>query len=376
MLKQLFLLLVSFGAIVGSITLQSCATAPLTSETLNQAVTETRARLGTSALSAAVFNQESVIDNKTVGTQSVLVDLPVPNDARWYLGSCTKAMTATLVGRLVERDVLQFETTVGEVFQESIHPNYKSVSVAQLLRHHGGVTGAISLSHPQIWQAMWEGMELDNSQVRRNAVLSILSDPSSQFPGVFTYSNAGFLVVAAMIEEITRESWESLIQRELFDPLGMSSAGFSALKGSSPWPHKWSEGRYTAMDPEEPGAGNPPPLGPAGAVHVSMRDWIKFLQVFLDGGPDGFLSKETLTELVTPLTNQAAAGWYVVERGWAGGDSLVHAGSNTMNYALVWLAPEKGQGIILATNGANPDTFQILDGLAGWMINRYITLVE
>jgi CubicO group peptidase (beta-lactamase class C family) len=219
---------------------------------------------------------------------------------------------------------------------------------------------------------MWRGLGRDSRDVRRQAVTAILSDSPSRAPGQFIYSNAGYLVAAAMMEELTGENWETLMRRELFVPLGMSSAGFGAPQGDAPWPHRWSSGKLLLVSPDQPGADNPPSLGPAGTVHASMADWVKFLQVFLGDGPKGFLRAGTMQELLRSETNGSAAGWFVVERGWAGGLALNHRGSNTMNYAIVWLAPNRARGIVMATNGASPDAASILDQLSAWMVTQYI----
>lgn len=354
-------------------TLIACVSADPGFSSVAESVVSTRSELGTSALSAAVFDANRVIEMATDGTQHVGSNMTVSDDAKWHIGSCTKAMTAVVIARLVDRGEIEFETTIGEVFGDrDIHEEYRSVTVAELLRHRGGTTGAIFRSHPEVWQAMWEGITSKERAIRGTAAGAILSDPPSQAPGRYVYSNAGIMVAAVMAETLLDKSWEELIRNELFVPLGMDSAGFGAAAESNPWPHRWTDGAYEAVDPVSIGSDNPPSLGPAGTVHVSLSDWVKFLQVFIDGGPDGYLSAESKSALLEASSNNAAAGWFVFERSWAGGSALNHNGSNTMNYAVAWVAPEKKRGIVIATNGAAPDTARILDRLAGWMVTTYI----
>src|SRR5208282_3291668 len=62
-------------------------------------------------------------------------------DDRFHLGSCTKAMTATLVAMLVEEGKLNWTTTLGEVFADTVkpmHPAWEKVTLRQVLAHRSG----------------------------------------------------------------------------------------------------------------------------------------------------------------------------------------------------------------------------------------------
>ena len=59
-----------------------------------------------------------------------------------HLGSLTKAITATVIGALAERQRMTLETTIGQAFPElsaKMQPAYRNVSVRQLLAQAGGV---------------------------------------------------------------------------------------------------------------------------------------------------------------------------------------------------------------------------------------------
>ena len=43
-------------------------------------------------------------------------------------------------------------------------------------------------------------------------------------------------------------------------------------------------------------------------------------------------------------------GWNVTERGWAGGTTLTHNGSNTMFYAVIWIAQSRDLALLIAAN--------------------------
>ena len=59
-----------------------------------------------------------------------------------HLGSCTKAMTATLIGKLVDEGLLSWSSTIRSVFPElasQIHPDFQAATLSHLLTHRAGL---------------------------------------------------------------------------------------------------------------------------------------------------------------------------------------------------------------------------------------------
>ncbi len=276
---------------------------------------------------------------------------------RFHIGSDTKAMTAMLCGVLVDEGQLTWDRTLGETFpelKESMHPQYQAVTLEQLLTHHGGAPGA--LEKDPLWLKLWAHRGTPTS-ARRVLLQGVTSKPPEVTPGErFIYSNAGFAIAGHMAEKVTGKSWEELMRKTIFRPLGMTTAGFGApgarAKNDQPRGHK-SDG--AAVEPG-PGADNPDAIGPAGSVHCSIGDWAKFAAANLPSAKTKLIKPKTLEKLHTPVPGDPpyAMGWIVVnDQPWAGGPALNHAGSNTMWLAVAWLAPEKDFAVLVACNQAN-----------------------
>jgi hypothetical protein len=62
----------------------------------------------------------------------------------------------------------------------------------------------------------------------------------------------------------------------------------------------------------------------------------------------------------------------VLKRTWAHGNALMHNGSNTMWYVVMWLAPERNCSVVVATNVAGPDAEQGCDEVAAAMIHQWL----
>jgi CubicO group peptidase (beta-lactamase class C family) len=292
---------------------------------------------------------------------------------RFHIGSCTKAMTATVCAMLVEEGKLAWDRRVvdglGDLAKDA-DPGWNGATLELLLRNRGGAATAMP---PLLWSGVWmHGGPL--AETRRFFVRGILAKPPAHPPGtVFEYSNAGFVLAGAMAETATGASWETLVRERLFEPLGMTSAGFGAPGTAKAIDQP--RGHVSAGLPVPPGprADNPPAIGPAGTVHCSVGDWAKFVALHLEGarGHPRFLKPETFARLHAPVpdaTKRYAMGWAVAERPWAQGRVLTHSGSNTMWYAVTWVAPRKGFAVLVACNQGGTPAAQICDKACGALI--------
>jgi CubicO group peptidase (beta-lactamase class C family) len=252
-----------------------------------------------------------------------------------------------------------------------MHKQYGTVTVEQLLTHRGGVPG----QPPAIaWKRALEQRGTPTQQ-RREFIEAVLSQPPEATPGTkMIYSNQGYAIIGAALEKLTDTPWETLITERLFQPLQMNSAGFGPPGKTGmvdqPWGHSRKLSSIVPLQED-----NPPAIAPAGRVHCSLDDLARFAILHLQRSRTGGLLKpETLVKLHTaPAGSNYACGWVIVKRNWAGGNALMHNGSNTMWYMVMWLAPEKNFSVVVATNIAGPDAQQGCDEVAGSMIDHWMT---
>lgn len=265
----------------------------------------------------------------------------------WHIGSNAKSMTATLVARLVEAGVVGWDDTIAQHLQDmDIDPGFRGVTFAQLLAHRSGLP-----ANPSLWFLR----KLDGRDVvaeRRALAGEMLARTPKTPPGhSFVYSNAGYVIAGAMLESATAQSWEDLMQDWVFEPLGMESAGFgapgTAQTLSQPRGHggvfPWSR---AAVAPG-PKADNVPALGPAGTVHLSLQDHLRYLHAQMIQ-TSGFLSQSSWSRLHSDVDDQGyALGWAVRDDG-----ILAHNGSNTMWFNMVLVDRKRRRAVVLALNEA------------------------
>lgn len=338
-----------------------------------KALESIRAKHELPALGVVVIKDGKIVDRAVVGVRKEGEKTPVTMADQFHIGSCTKSMTATLAGIFIDQGKLRWDSTIAEVLPElkgRMHKDYEAVTVERLLQNRGGLpTNPPSAAWLKAWAEKGTVVEQ-----RRDLIAAALAEAPKAKPGSeMIYSNQGYTVVGAMLEKIDGKPWEEIITERLFKPLQMRSAGFGYPgkkdKLDQPWGHTRS-GKTNKPAQSD----NPPAIGPAGRVHCSLDDFAKYVQLHLGASTAPKLLKpETLKRLHTPPTGgDYAAGWVIVDRPWAGGKALMHNGSNTMWYAVMWLAPNKKFAVISATNVGGDAAETACDEVAAAMIGKWL----
>ncbi|MEQ8469837.1 MAG: serine hydrolase domain-containing protein [Marinoscillum sp.] len=328
---------------------------------LQELLSETVSDYNIPGLIAAVIDAEGIRLMESAGVRKYGLSDSLSTKDLIHLGSCTKAMTSTLLATLVKSGDLTWDTTLIEVFPElegDIHEDYYDVTLHQLVTHRAGVP-----ANAQDW---WAYQDLEITQRRIALIKANLASPSEIGIDEYQYSNLGYMIAGSMAEKVTGLSWEQLMQEKVFEPLGMTSAGFGAPgtpdQTDQPWGHSKSAGQWQALQ-----ADNAQALGPAGTVHSTFEDWAKFIRLQLPQHSPEILNRAQLDELIDPI-GEYASGWIVGERSWANGTTLNHSGSNTIWYVVVWVAPELNRAFMVGTNSFDNRTFQMADGIIGELI--------
>jgi CubicO group peptidase (beta-lactamase class C family) len=323
------------------------------------------------ALAGAIFTTEGVIDMAAVGVRKAGTPIPVTQNDLWHLGSDTKAMTATLAGTFVAEKCLSWNDKVASFFPEianRIPASMKTITLRQVMAHEAGLVENLD----------WTALSKQGSfpEQRRAAARLALTSPAYA-PGTFHYANTDYVVVGAVLEKLGGKPWEDLIRERIFQPLGMTTAGFGGTatpgKLDQPWPH---------LDSGVPDPSNGAImytreiLGPAGTVHCSMADWARFLSDQLRGGAGmkALLPNRIYEAIQTPYPGSIyGLGWGVVsDQAWTPGKVLTHDGSNGVNYCTCWLSLSKKFGVLVCSNQGGDQMQKACDAAASLMVLRYL----
>jgi CubicO group peptidase (beta-lactamase class C family) len=315
------------------------------------------------AVGAVMFDSAKIGDITVTGVRKVGDPAAVTAADLWHIGSITKSFTSTMIGLRVDRGEWTWDTTLGELVGAERAKKFAPVTLRHLLSHRAGLAANASAGD---MMALAGSKDLLPEQRRKIMEKTLSAEPLSAPGTAFLYSNLDYVVAGAILEAKTGKSWEELVRAEVLEPLKLSSAGFGSpgSAGAVTQPRGHRSGMPSAaagaaapsLFPVEPGlfADNPPFLGPAGTLHMSIADLARWGQEHLRGerGQDGLLKAATFKTLHTPFSNNAPYGLGWVVQLNTTSRVIWHNGSNTMWYAIVAFEPESDRGVVIVTNGS------------------------
>jgi len=271
------------------------------------------------------------------------------------VGSITKQFTGAAVLKLQEDGRLDVHDTIGKYFAD-VPPDKQGITLHQLLTHSSGIS---DLEGADDWDP------IGRDEFIRRALAQPLAFPPGEG---YEYSNAGYSLLGAIIEQLTGGSYEQFVRERLFLPAGMHDTGY-ILAGWDParvakgydGDTLWGTilGRPIAED------GPYWALRANGGIHSTARDMFRWAEA-LRGGR--VLSPTSLEQLWSPFVDEGVGsfygyGWSIQDRG--GMKVVTHNGGNGIYFADFAILPEAQLVVFVQTNvvKAFPGAGQLLENI-------------
>jgi CubicO group peptidase (beta-lactamase class C family) len=318
---------------------------------------------------AAAVGPDGVMESASAGVRKRGSDDAIATDDQFALGSNSKSFTATLAAVLVDDGAIDWGTTISEVWPDQpVDGGFKDVTLEQLLAHTGGLQRNLPLTGAE-WSSFF-AERYEPEQERARMCQLLLTKPPEGTVGKHEYSNLGFVVAAAMLEERGRQPFEQLMKDRVFQPLGMadtefySAAKLKRTKVPLLWGHKSDGGE--PIKPGEPGSENPTAYAGCGTIRTTIDDWAKYIVWHMNESAAPVLkADETVVRLHKGVADRGAPGqsygfgWIVFQSHF--GRTLQHAGNNTNQFSLVWVMPDAKRATLVITNTGEEQAFVACD---------------
>lgn len=212
------------------------------------------------------------------------VDGHAPDEyVQYRIGSITKTFTAVLVMRLRDEGVLD----LGDPLEKHLPgTGAGEATIAQLLAH----TGGLAAESPGPWWERTPGS-------LRPDLTDVLGDRPVPHPAGrrFHYSNPGYGLLGALVEELRGAPWDEVLRREVLEPLSLDR---TSTRPQHPHAGGWAVHPWADVMLPEP-AEDFGRMAAAGQLWSTSGDLARFA-AFLAHGDDRVLSAEALREIRTP----------------------------------------------------------------------------
>jgi CubicO group peptidase (beta-lactamase class C family) len=242
--------------------------------------------------------------------QSIGIDRgadPLTEASLFQIGSITKTMTGVLLADCVGRGETALDTTVGDLLS-AFAGTCGAITLAELATQRSGLPRL----PPNLDTAAVDPLDPYAAYTRAD-LLAALDMVDPPVPGTYAYSNFGFMLLGALLAEITGTAFPDLIASRLFEPLGMTTAGCPpAEAGRAPGYSGATEVPWWRTNLPGPGG-----------VGASIVDLATYLRAHLD--PD----RTPLARAIELATETHAEGPSAMGLGWGhqGGGSFHDGGT-------------------------------------------------
>jgi CubicO group peptidase (beta-lactamase class C family) len=224
------------------------------------------------------------------GSRSSVEGHAPDENTQYRVGSITKTFTAVLVMRLRDEGLVGLDDPLEKHLPGT---GAGEVTIAQLLAH----TGGLAAESPGPW---WERTP--------GSLRPELSDVLGEQPLLHPvgrrhhYSNPGYTLLGALVEEVRGTSWDEALRREVLEPLELNRTG---VRPEAPHASGWAVHPWADVLLPEP-VEDLGRMAPAGQLWSTTADLARFAS-FLVRGDERVLSAESLREMRTPAAPAEAA---------------------------------------------------------------------
>jgi len=329
-----------------------------------------------SGLTIGVIRNDTIIYTKGFGYSYPEKDIKMTPETPVYIASHSKSLMATLTRKLESEGILNLDGTIKDHIPdfEFKHDELdaSTITIEELITHTHG------LENPAL---TWWTAYLGSKGVEQEMKL-LIEETYPRKNKDFNYSNLGTITLGLVINEVTDQRWQDLLEEYIFNTLHMENtrsyvSDFNSDLISRNIKNPTQDNIYSEQNQYNN------TMHAAGGQFASTYDLLKWLSVFINDGKYGNKQFFTPTELDDILESHAkqdrqfgnfhrtdySLGWDISdfnsERMWS------RFGSNAGQYVHVSFMPDHDIGIVVFNSG---EGFQPLpDMIASYIYN---TLLE
>jgi CubicO group peptidase (beta-lactamase class C family) len=303
-----------------------------------------------------VAHRGQVVLHEAVGYRHYAYGLPMETDTLFRMASNTKPVVAAAVLLLADEGRLAVGDRVSKFLPSFDNDKSRQITIEQLLTHSSGLR-----IRPILYP-----FEDGEPPTLQNAVAKFGTEGPAAAPGEYSYNNAGYNTLGAVIEVVSGQSLERFLASHIYAPLGMADSlnhedpaklhrmatvYRGRRQGGRGVPIVFTQGFTPGDGPDFP------VIRASGGLISTASDYARFLEMYRRGGEYNgrrLLQDATVRAAITPRVKSGATtsygyGWMIREDG-----SYYHTGSDG---TMAWIDPAReivGMVLTQSPGGANP----------------------
>jgi len=297
-------------------------------------------------LAVVVFDANGVVYEKPFGIADA-DDRSVTLDTPFQIGSVSKSFASLLLVQLVAEGKLDLDTPVVEVLPEFRTKNTDTsatITVRHVMNHRSGFA---MLDGNRVQEKQYRGPDALELGIRNFQNRSLKSVPGEQFE----YSNANYMLVAALVEEVSGQTFESAMAERIFAPLGMTNS-YVQYADADTVTEAVGFRQWFGMPKAHPNIAGRLMMG-AGGVTASARDLATYVKAIANND-SRIVPAAFADEIISPQgsteenKSQYGFGWMLWEDD--GKKVVYHSGLNGGFAAHAAYYPDEKRGAVVVTN--------------------------
>ncbi len=334
-------------------------------------------------VAVGVIEDGKVVHVRTAGELEAGTGQPITSRSLFKIASNSKAMTASVLARLVQAGKLRWEDPVVKYLPDFAMQDpwvTQHMQVRDLLVHNSGLPqGGGDL---MLWPE-------PNAFTRGDIIHGLrYIKPAYEFRTGYAYDNLLYVVAGEVAAAAGGASYEELVRREVFEPLGLSRCHVGSFErdvvGEVAQPHARRDDRNVVIKRDAERI-EPITSAAAGGIRCSLDDMLKWAMNWLapDAKQEAWLSPAQRAEMWKPRTPMPVSArrrdWdnthvYACGHGFRMADvdgmwTVSHTGTLSGMYSMMMLLPDRRSGFVLMMNGDADEARTVL----GEVLLKYFT---
>jgi CubicO group peptidase (beta-lactamase class C family) len=277
------------------------------------------AQLGDLRGSVLVARGDTVLLSKGYGVADEASGAPNTATTRFRIGSITKQFTAMAILILQEQGKLRVEDSICRYVSDCPQP-WRPITLRHLLTHTSGIPNYTDL--PDFPALIGTPATLDQLIARFRSL------PLEFTPGArWNYSNSGYILLGAVIERVSGQSYSAFLQDHIFTPLDMRDTSYDVNS-----PHSPQHATGYLSTHHQPVYLDMSEFGPAGALASTVEDLYHWDRALI---AHQLVSQQTMDAMFMPAIPCPVGGCALPsDRGYGYGWFIATEAGQTLIYHL------------------------------------------